>query len=132
MKASVKVQDDGLMPRKVFMIVAEKGNAIVGAMRYVPVSFKEEAKHLQEGEIPSAGSLRVLKGVGTAMFGEAIKIAAQTGTGRIRIEALSTAEPFWKSQGFTRVKNAKLKENSTYDMTIDADTVQALAKEISS
>lgn len=132
MKASVKVQDDGLMPRKVFMVVAEKGNAIVGAMRYVPDFFKEEAKHLQEGEIPSAGSLRVLKGVGMAMFGEAIKIAAQTGTGRIRIEALNTAEQFWKSQGFERVKNAKLKENSTYDMTIDADTVQALAKEISS
>ena len=132
MKASVKVQDDNLMPRKVFIVVAEKGNAIIGAMRYVPDSFKEEAKHLQEGEIPSAGSLRVVKGVGTAMFGEAIKIAARTGSGKIKIEALNTAESFWKSQGFKRVKNAKLKENSTYDMTIDADAVQALDKEISS
>ena len=57
---------------------------------------------------------------------------AQTGTGRIRIEALDTAEGFWKSVGFQRVKDAKLKDNSTYDMTIDADTVQALSKEISS
>ena len=129
---SVKVQNDSLTPRKVFIIVAEKGNAIVGAMRFVPDSFIEEFKHLQEGEIPSAGSLRVVKGVGTAMFGEAIKIAARTGTGKIKIEALNTAEPFWESVGFKRVKHAKLKENSTYDMSLDADTVQALAKEISS
>ena len=132
MKASVKVQDDSLMPRKVFIIVAEKGNAIVGAMRFVPDFFKEKAKHLQEGEIPSAGSLRVVKGVGVAMFGEAIKIAARTGTGKIKIEALNTAESFWKSVGFKRVKNAKLKENSTYDMVLDADTVQTIASEISS
>ena len=132
MRASVKVQEDNLMPRKVFIIVAEKGGAIVGAMRFVPDSFIEEAKDRQEGEIPSAGSLRVAKGVGMAMFGEALKIAAQTGTGRIRIEALDTAEGFWKSVGFQRVKDAKLKDNSTYDMTIDADTVQALSKEISS
>ena len=132
MKASAKVQEDNLMPRKVFIIVAEKGGLIVGAMRFVPDLFKDESKHLQEGEIPSAGSLRVAKGVGMAMFGEALKIAARTGTGKIKIEALDTAEGFWKSVGFQRVKDAKLKENQTYDMTIDADTVQAVAKEISS
>jgi len=115
-----------------FIILVEKGKAIVGAMRFAPDSFLEGFKHLQEGEIPSAGSLRVVKGVGTAMFGEALKIAARTGTGKIKIEALNTAESFWKSQGFKRVKNAKLKENSTYDMIIDADTVQTLVKEISS
>lgn len=131
MRASVKVQSDFLMRRKVFIIVAEKNGNIVGAMRFVPDSFHDEQKHLQEGEIPSAGSLRVAKGVGTAMFGEALKLATQTGTGRIRIEALDTAETFWKSVGFRRVEGAKLKENSTYDMAIDADLVQGIVKEIS-
>jgi len=132
MKASVRVQEDNLMPRKVFIIIAEKGDAIVGAMRFVPDFFVEEAKHKQEGKIPSAGSLRVVEGVGTAMFGEALKLAAKTGTGKIKIEALKTAEDFWKAQGFQRVKGTKLKENSTYDMTIDGETVKALAEEISS
>lgn len=131
MRASVKVQEDTLMPRKVFIIIAEKGGAIVGAMRFVPDSLVEESKHLQEGEIPSAGSLRVAKGVGTAMFGEALKLAARTGTGKIRIEGLDTAETFWKSVGFERIKGARKKENSTYDMTISADTTQTIVKEIS-
>jgi hypothetical protein len=109
-----------------YIILVEKGNQIVGAMRYNPYSKG------MEGEIPYAGSFRVTKGIGTAMFGEALKIAAKTGTGAIKIEALDTAEGFWKSQGFRRVKDAELKENSTYDMTIDGDTVKALVKEISS
>lgn len=115
-----------------FIILVEKNNLIVGAMRYDPKYVKEEFKDEQVGEILYAGSFRVAKGIGTAMFGEALKIAAKTGTGAIKIEALNTAEGFWKSQGFRRVKDAELKENSTYDMTIDADTVQAVAKEISS
>ena len=137
MKSSVYFEDTEYNHRNPdpvgqFIILVEKGNLIVGAMRFDPGRLREEYKHEQEGAIPSAGSLRVVKGVGTAMFGEAIKIAARTGSGKIKIEALNTAESFWKSQGFKRVKNAKLKENSTYDMTIDADAVQALDKEISS
>jgi predicted GNAT family N-acyltransferase len=138
MKSSVDFEDYGEYnyrnrdPKGDFVIVVEKGNQIVGAMRFVPDSVKEEYKHLQEGKIPTAGSFRVAKGIGTAMFGEALKLAAKTGTGKIKIEALDTAEDFWKAQGFQRVEGAKLKENSTYDMTIDADTVQALVKEISS
>jgi GNAT superfamily N-acetyltransferase len=115
-----------------FIILVEKNNLIVGAMRYKPDNLKEEFKDKEAGEISYAGSFRVAKGIGTAMFGEALKIAAKTGTGAIKIEALDTAKGFWESQGFRRLKGAELKENSTYDMTIDADTVQALAKEISS
>lgn len=105
-----------------YVIVVEKGNLIVGAMRYAP----------NRGEIPAAGSLRVAKGVGTAMFGEVIKIASKTKATQIKIEALDTAEGFWKAQGFQRVRGAKLKENQTYDMMLSGDAVKALAKEISS
>jgi hypothetical protein len=115
-----------------FLILVEKGNQIVGAMKYRPAVVKEEFKDKAVGTIPYAGSFRVAKGVGTAMFGEALKIAAKTGTGAIKIEALNTAEGFWKSQGFKRVKGARLNDNSTYDMTLDASTVQTAVKEISS
>jgi hypothetical protein len=78
--------------------------------------------------------LGLLKGIGTAYVwrstqnsGDKLELEA------IKIEALDTAEGFWKSQGFRRLKGAEIeRKRSTYDMTIDADTVQALAKEISS
>lgn len=107
-----------------YIILVEKGGQVVGAMRYIPSQ--------SVGEIPYAGSFRVAKGAGTAMFGEALKIAAKTGNGSIKIEAVTSAEGFWKSVGFQRVKGARVKRNGTYDMTIDADLVQAVAKEISS
>lgn len=138
MKSSVEFADYGEYnykspdPAGDFVILAEKGGLIVGAMKFRPDNLKEEFKDRGVGTIPSAGSFKVAKGVGTAMFGEVLKIAAKTGSGAIRIEALSTAEEFWKSQGFKRVKGARLNENSTYDMTIDANTVQTAVKEISS
>lgn len=133
MKSSVEFEDYGeynyrsASPAGQFVIVVEKGNHIVGAMRYDP-----KIVQARGGVIPTAGSLRVAKGVGTAMFGEVIKMAAKMKVPAIKIEALNTAEGFWKALGFRRVEGAKLKENQTYDMIMDSDTVKTLAKEISS
>ena len=133
MRSSVEFEDYGEYnyrnpsPVGQYLIVVEKGNLIVGAMRYDPRVVQQRG-----GVIPTAGSLRVAKGVGTAMFGEAIKLAAKMEISKISIEALNTAEGFWKAQGFERVEGAKLKENQTYDMTLNGDAVKALAKEISS
>lgn len=108
------------------IIVAEINGKIVGAMRY----------ERWDGEIPYAGSFRVANGIGSAMFGQVVRIAAQSG-GRIQIEALTSAKGFWEKMGFREERPAssyerqvQIEQEGTVNMSMSPEDVAKLAKQL--
>lgn len=108
------------------IIVAEVNGKIVGAMRYEG----------WDGEIPYAGSFRVASGIGSAMFGQVVRIAAQRG-GRIQIEALGSAQGFWEKMGFradkpssSNERRIQMEQEGTINMSMSPEDVAKLAEQL--
>lgn len=108
------------------IIIAEVNGKIVGAMRY----------ERWDGEIPYAGSFRVANGIGSAMFGQVVRIAAQSG-GRIQIEALTSAKGFWEKMGFREERpsssyerQVQIEQEGTVNMSMSPEDVAKLAEQL--
>lgn len=83
------------------LIVARDPNGVVAGVASVKVSTQGVAT------LSYMASSKTVKGTGSALFGDVVKHVTANGGTLIRLEALATANSFWREMGFFPVANLK-------------------------
>lgn len=117
----LQTESENAKTREKVVIVAEIKGKIVGALRW----------NGADNEIRFAGSFRVARGTGSAMFGQAVRLAASQKK-PMKLDSLIAAMPFWEKMGFraTRQREMQEEQEGTVTMQLSKEDVAKLAKEL--
>jgi predicted RNA binding protein YcfA (HicA-like mRNA interferase family) len=133
-QSSLRVYDDSYLQtepenaktREKVVVVAEIKGKIVGALRW----------NGADNEIRFAGSFRVARGTGSAMFGQAVRLAASQKK-PMKLDSLIMAMPFWEKMGFratrqegSHEREMQVERDGTVTMQLSREDVAKLAREL--